>query len=215
MIFGFCFLNVGALSFIYTLNDVILIEGCTSGNSPPDNRSTLCPIVSNDRLGDHAYSYITNGSNTHTNGMLLQFNMSTHGNNSNVLQRFENSNCSLPETIRLEEVLLKVLGYAASVCKVQAQEEGEKIQVEQLSSGRTHNSSYLNFDEFRNITKQGKGKAMPSQLVNITHRLEPDGTEYNYASAFKGAKVVTQNKEAKGASNILGKDHDKYLRNPC
>ncbi|KAK4601265.1 hypothetical protein RGQ29_010721 [Quercus rubra] len=187
--------------------------GCTSGNSPPDNRSTLCPIVSNDRLGDHAYSYITNGSNTHTNGMLLQFNMSTHGNNSNVLQRFENSNCSLP--IRLEEVLLKVLGYAASVCKVQAQEEGEKIQVEQLSSGRTHNSSYLNFDEFRNITKQGKGKAMPSQLVNITHRLEPDGTEYNYASAFKGAKVVTQNKEAKGASNILGKDHDKYLRNPC
>ena len=86
MIFGFCFLNVGALSLIYTLNDVILIEGCTSGNSPPDNRSTLCPIVSNDRLGDHAYSYITNGSNTHTNGMLLQFNMSTHGNNSNVLQ---------------------------------------------------------------------------------------------------------------------------------
>uniref|UniRef100_F6HU31 SUN domain-containing protein n=1 Tax=Vitis vinifera TaxID=29760 RepID=F6HU31_VITVI len=56
---------------------------------------------------------------------------------------------------------------------------------------------------------------MPSQLVNITHHLEPDGTEYNYASVSKGAKVVAHNKEAKGASNILGKDHDKYLRNAC
>ncbi|KAK4382495.1 SUN domain-containing protein 5 [Sesamum angolense] len=55
----------------------------------------------------------------------------------------------------------------------------------------------------------------PRQLVNITHRLEPDGTPYNYASASKGAKVVDHNKEAKGTSNILGKDHDKYLRNPC
>ena len=56
---------------------------------------------------------------------------------------------------------------------------------------------------------------MPDQLVNITHRLEPDGSDYNYASSSKGAKVVAHNKEAKGACNILGKDHDKYLRNPC
>ncbi|KAI3804487.1 hypothetical protein L1987_26063 [Smallanthus sonchifolius] len=52
-------------------------------------------------------------------------------------------------------------------------------------------------------------------LVNITHRLEPDGTKYNYAAASKGAKVVAHDKEAKGASNILGEDHDMYLRNPC
>lgn len=45
--------------------------------------------------------------------------------------------------------------------------------------------------------------------------MEPDGKEYNYASAKKGAKVLDCNKEAKGASNILGKDKDKYLRNPC
>ncbi|CAN0840936.1 SUN domain-containing protein 5 [Linum grandiflorum] len=32
---------------------------------------------------------------------------------------------------------------------------------------------------------------------------------------MKGAKVVAHNKEAKGAGNILGEDHDKYLRNPC
>jgi len=56
-----------------------------------------------------------------------------------------------------------------------------------------------------------------SQLVNngTRYRLEPDGNGYNYASAMKGAKVVDHNKEAKGASNVLGKDHDKYLRNPC
>ncbi|CAH8360099.1 unnamed protein product [Eruca vesicaria subsp. sativa] len=60
------------------------------------------------------------------------------------------------------------------------------------------------------------GSGAQSQLSNATHyRLEPDGTGYNYASAMKGAKVVDQNKEAKGASNVLGKDHDKYLRNPC
>ncbi|XWS38211.1 hypothetical protein CRYUN_Cryun19dG0111100 [Craigia yunnanensis] len=39
-------------------------------------------------------------------------------------------------------------------------------------------------------------------------------SEYNYASAMRGAKVVAHNKEAKGANNILGKYHDKYLRNP-
>lgn len=38
---------------------------------------------------------------------------------------------------------------------------------------------------------------------------------YNYASASKGAKVLDFNKEAKGAPNILDKDKDKYLRNPC
>ncbi|KAI3983928.1 hypothetical protein MKX01_021762 [Papaver californicum] len=62
---------------------------------------------------------------------------------------------------------------------------------------------------------QGKVEEVDCQLGNITHRLEPDGTEYNYASASKGAKVLGHNKETKGASNILGKDQDKYLRNPC
>ncbi|KAF3786517.1 SUN domain-containing protein 2 [Nymphaea thermarum] len=46
-------------------------------------------------------------------------------------------------------------------------------------------------------------------------RLEPGGGEYNYAAASKGAKVLAHNKEANGAANILGKDKDKYLRNPC
>nr|KYP52636.1 Uncharacterized protein slp1 [Cajanus cajan] len=62
---------------------------------------------------------------------------------------------------------------------------------------------------------QEKTRGMDSALVNVTHRLESDGSVYNYASESKGAKVVAHNKEAKGAKNILGKDHDKYLRNPC
>ncbi|KAK4793825.1 hypothetical protein SAY86_011819 [Trapa natans] len=73
----------------------------------------------------------------------------------------------------------------------------------------------LNLTEFRSTRSQEKGLGVPTWLVNITHRLELDGSGYNYASASKGAKVVAHNKETKGASNILGKDHDKYLRNPC
>lgn len=73
---------------------------------------------------------------------------------------------------------------------------------------------YVNLED-KSLKVNGSG--VPSQLVtNVTHyRLEPDGTGYNYASAMKGAKVVDHSKEAKGASNVLGKDHDKYLRNPC
>ncbi|CAN6987129.1 unnamed protein product [Brassica rapa subsp. trilocularis] len=71
-------------------------------------------------------------------------------------------------------------------------------------------------DRVKDKSLIANGPGVPSQLSNATHyRLEPDGTGYNYASAMKGAKVVDQNKEAKGASNVLGKDHDKYLRNPC
>jgi hypothetical protein len=142
--------------------------------------------------------------------------MSTSCNNPNVHHNFANSNHSRPEKNSME-VVWGVVGYAALACEVQPLEpqEDKTIQAEQLPSGRTSNPTYLNLDEFRNITRQEKSQASPSRLVNITHRLELDGTAYDYASASKGAKVVAHNKEAKGASNILGKDHDKYLRNPC
>jgi hypothetical protein len=147
---------------------------------------------------------------------MLELNTSTGCNNPNVHHNFANSNKSRPEKNSME-VVWSVVGYAALACEVQPQEpqEDKTIQAEQLPSGRTPNPAYLNLDEFRNITRQEKSRATPSQLVNITHRLELDGTAYDYASASKGAKVVAHNKEAKGASNILGKDHDKYLRNPC
>lgn len=46
-------------------------------------------------------------------------------------------------------------------------------------------------------------------------RLESDGTPYNYASAFKGAKVVAHNKEAKGASNVLERIMISISENQC
>ncbi|KAK4341264.1 hypothetical protein RND71_039765 [Anisodus tanguticus] len=70
-------------------------------------------------------------------------------------------------------------------------------------------------DEFKNKVFNTKNQHKIGQAGGIIHRLEPGGSEYNYASGSKGAKVLAYNKEAKGASNILSRDKDKYLRNPC
>ncbi|XP_042033873.1 SUN domain-containing protein 5-like isoform X1 [Salvia splendens] len=113
----------------------------------------------------------------------------------------------------LEELLSIVLGYDSFTCQLEPHQEVGKIEPAEAQNGRIH-LTYPNLDEFKYISSKGK-VGSPRQLVNITHRLEPDGTPYNYASAIKGAKVVAHNKEAKGASNILDKDDDKYLRNPC
>lgn len=73
----------------------------------------------------------------------------------------------------------------------------------------------LGLDEFKSKTFSSKIMSGTGASGSVTHRVEPGGAEYNYASASKGAKVLASNKEAKGASNILGRDKDKYLRNPC
>jgi len=80
-------------------------------------------------------------------------------------------------------------------------------------------AAFVGLDEFRSRIMQGKaendtGRPRPTD-GGAAHRLEPNGAEYNYAAASKGAKVLAHNKEAKGAANILGGDKDKYLRNPC
>ncbi|KAK9292466.1 hypothetical protein L1049_020439 [Liquidambar formosana] len=91
----------------------------------------------------------------------------------------------------------------------------EKLEKDTLKSDRLSRAAPLGFDEFKNKAINPKGKQASGQAGNVIHKVEPGGTEYNYASASKGAKVLDFNKEAKGASNILGKDKDKYLRNPC
>lgn len=73
----------------------------------------------------------------------------------------------------------------------------------------------LGLDEFKSKTFNSRSKSGNGQSESVIHRVEPGGAEYNYASASKGAKVLAFNKEAKGASNILCRDKDKYLRNPC
>ncbi|CAN6938178.1 SUN domain-containing protein 4-like isoform X1 [Brassica napus] len=70
-------------------------------------------------------------------------------------------------------------------------------------------------DEFKSRPSNSTDKSLSSQVSGVTHRMEPGGKEYNYAAASKGAKVLSCNKEAKGATSIISRDKDKYLRNPC
>ncbi|KAI4388864.1 hypothetical protein MLD38_001155 [Melastoma candidum] len=70
-------------------------------------------------------------------------------------------------------------------------------------------------DEFKSKTYNSRSKSGNGHAESVVLRVEPGGDEHNYASAAKGAKVLASNKEAKGASNILIRDKDKYLRNPC
>ncbi|XP_073062602.1 SUN domain-containing protein 4-like isoform X2 [Primulina eburnea] len=88
--------------------------------------------------------------------------------------------------------------------------EKEKHKNDRLLSAAT-----IGLDEFRNKALSSRSRYLSDQSGSIIHRVEPGGAEYNYASASKGAKVLSYNKEAKGASNILSSDKDKYLRNPC
>ncbi|XP_050364846.1 SUN domain-containing protein 4 isoform X2 [Argentina anserina] len=90
-----------------------------------------------------------------------------------------------------------------------------KIDIDAPNNDRLPRAVPLGLDEFKSKTFSSKSKSLIGQAGGIKHRVEPGGTEYNYASAAKGAKVLAFNKEAKGASNIISRDKDKYLRNPC
>lgn len=90
-----------------------------------------------------------------------------------------------------------------------------KLENDSPKNDRLSHAVPVGLDEFKSRTYSSKSKSGIGPAGVIKHRVEPGGTEYNYASASKGAKVLAFNKEAKGASNILGRDKDKYLRNPC
>ncbi|CAL5187433.1 unnamed protein product [Lathyrus oleraceus] len=147
----------------------------------------------------HSRLHLVHGS--YKGGAMLELNESTC-----ISQKLAKPMYSVAETISIEQVFWRALGNDSRlVCKLQSKPEEKKLQ-----------SSHASLDgEFHNISALGKEEKRNDSLVNITHRLESDGSVYNYASESKGAKVVAHNKEAKGAINILGKDHDKYLRNPC
>jgi len=93
---------------------------------------------------------------------------------------------------------------------------GEKVESEDLPRPpRLSRVAPPDLDEFKTRAIAERGPGVSSQPGHVIHRREPSGKLYNYAAASKGAKVLDFNKEAKGASNILDKDKDKYLRNPC
>ncbi|KAJ7531087.1 hypothetical protein O6H91_14G031800 [Diphasiastrum complanatum] len=77
----------------------------------------------------------------------------------------------------------------------------------------------IGLDEYKRKTILEIQKVLNSKSdttkLQVHHRVEPGGGVYNYAAASHGAKIMASNKEAKGASNILEKDKDKYMRNPC
>uniref|UniRef100_A0A0D9V2L2 SUN domain-containing protein n=1 Tax=Leersia perrieri TaxID=77586 RepID=A0A0D9V2L2_9ORYZ len=106
------------------------------------------------------------------------------------------------------------------------QQEPDHGSLEPSNTNSSADAALVELDEFRSRITQdkadnvttGRGRHVVPDAAAATaaqHRLEPSGVEYNYAAASKGAKVLAQNKEAKGAGNILGGDKDKYLRNPC
>ncbi|KAI3468594.1 hypothetical protein Pfo_025257 [Paulownia fortunei] len=166
-----------------------------------------------EKLCNHTVPVAENGYENITSGLVMKPNVPVIINHSAHHHSHPNLEDSIRGTSGLEELIPVVLGYDSFMCQVQPQEDDKESELELQQNGRIQ-LTYPNLDEFKYISRQEKSGS-PRQLVNITHRLEPDGTPYNYASASKGAKVVAHNKEAKGASNILGKDHDKYLRNPC
>ncbi|XP_062074594.1 SUN domain-containing protein 5 [Humulus lupulus] len=208
-------LSLWCLAFLY-YSKLGLSHG-NGGNLLHDNRSSIGTNLTSGQLSKQANSHVGNRTNKHKNEMLVEFNTSkSYNTTSSNQQNYSTPMYSVPEAEGLE-VVWGVLEFRALVCKVQQVHEGKKtMEGEELQNGKVVHPTYLNLDEFRNMTKQEKGQDTPAaQLVNITHRRELDGAEYNYAAASKGAKVVAHNKEAKGPSNILEKDHDKYLRNPC
>jgi hypothetical protein len=60
------------------------------------------------------------------------------------------------------------------------------------------------------------GSSAPTMNNQPLHQSQQEGrSKVNYADVSHGAKLVAANKDAKGASNLLVTDKDKYLRNPC
>ncbi|XP_021757691.1 SUN domain-containing protein 2-like [Chenopodium quinoa] len=207
------------VSLIWCFVFLFYCEVCLSdGHAETHHYSNYKSMLSEGKLvgdGDSLHN-ITVGN--YTDNVLLEVNISINVNISTIQGLgSSNSNCSLPRHEGLEELVFNILklGYNNMVCEMPCRINQRMNKLEDYQHGMALDSTYLKLDESRSTTISGKGVVSSSEQVNITHRLEPDGTAYNFASAAKGAKVVAHNKEAKGASNILGKDHDKYLRNPC
>ncbi|KAL8060035.1 hypothetical protein ABFX02_03G127100 [Erythranthe guttata] len=114
------------------------------------------------------------------------------------------------DTISKSESSFRLAEEATVKRNLPANIEKVKPNMDRLSRGVP-----VGLDEFKHKAYTSTSRYVTGQAGSLMHRVEPGGSEYNYASAAKGAKVLSYNKEAKGASNILNRDKDKYLRNPC
>lgn len=109
------------------------------------------------------------------------------------------------------------LDESSEAFKPPAQEDldgAERSEAPKSSSENNVNNSNVVGRLISDVKNESR-PVLSSNLSKVHVRQEPGDGPYNYASDSKGAKVLASNKEAKGASNILNKDKDKYLRTPC
>ncbi|GER53806.1 galactose-binding protein [Striga asiatica] len=204
------------LFFLFWCGVVLFHANLTRGNEGDllaYNGTKSDPGFRDKKLLNHTISVAKTEQENKTSRIMTDPNVSHITNSSTELNILSNQEHSIMVTSRLQELISVFFGHDPYTCPVTTQENGLEAEPETHQNGRIH-LTYPNLDDFKHISRQEKPDTS-RQLVNITHRLEPDGTPYNYASASKGAKVVAHNRESKGANNVLGKDHDKYLRNPC
>lgn len=194
-------------------------NGLYAGQSQSQSQSRCCndsmgsSCNCNDKMGNYTSPPPVNKSKHYENKVCSEFNASVVDNSLSISGNdSKDIEISPRVVIGKKDIISIMLGSFEMYCEVTPLEQQENKA--EMNGGRS-NLTYPNLDEFRTMSRQDTGWSSPGQLVNVTHRLHPDGTPYNYASASVGAKVVDKNKEAKGASNLLFEDHDKYLRNPC
>nr|AFK48914.1 unknown [Lotus japonicus] len=137
-----------------------------------------------------------------------------------------------PDCARTDSFIGDPLSTGESMSNVEPDDEENNISpnrkeydIERSESALKHENDVQKYDHLTQAVPLGldefKSRASPkiksgtSPSESVIHRVDQGGAEYNYASESKGAKVLASNKEAKGASNILSKNKDKYLRNPC
>nr|GMD19458.1 SUN domain-containing protein 4-like isoform X1 [Ipomoea batatas]GME19596.1 SUN domain-containing protein 4-like isoform X1 [Ipomoea batatas] len=162
-------------------------------------------------------------STQHWDEYELMFDRGIHSNPSERINSEETDNASLEDAKETRDIPSEPLESSKNLTSAPAIEEQADMGIsgstgnseKDFKSDRFSQSITLSLGEFRNKALNTKVQDLNDQTGSITHRVEPGGAEYNYASASKGAKVLAHNKEAKGASNILSRDKDKYLRNPC
>ncbi|CAL0302549.1 unnamed protein product [Lupinus luteus] len=114
------------------------------------------------------------------------------------------------ESLPIEEILAYADEHEAEISESSVKNDNDVQKYDHLSKGFP-----LGIDEFKSRAIGPKINSGIGISGNVIHRVEPGGAEYNYASSSNGAKILASNKEAKGASNILSRDKDKYLLNPC
>ncbi|XP_052176866.1 SUN domain-containing protein 4-like isoform X2 [Diospyros lotus] len=138
----------------------------------------------------------------------------SEGSNKNMCTNGAETKCSSGK-LKVSEASANYIVVSQERSELENTDLGEKSARDASKNDKLSRAVLLGLDEFKSKAVNSKSRSVTGHAGSMIHRVEPGGTEYNYASASKGAKVLAHNKEAKGAANILCRDKDKYLRSPC